>query len=159
MSGGTLLCLAADEVVMDENAVLGPVDPQLGEYPAVSILSVLDRKEPKDIDDRTFILADVSRKAIAQVSEFVKTIVSGARSEEEAQKVARAVTEGRRTHDHPIFFEEAREMGIKVSSDMPKEVYQLMDLFPQAVQQRPSVQYIPIPYKSGNPPEKPSEPA
>lgn len=27
MSGGTLLALAADEIVMDENAVLGPVDP------------------------------------------------------------------------------------------------------------------------------------
>jgi ClpP class serine protease len=33
MSGGTLIALAADEIVMDENAVLGPVDPQLGQYP------------------------------------------------------------------------------------------------------------------------------
>lgn len=31
MSGGTLIALAADEIVMDENAVLGPVDPQLGQ--------------------------------------------------------------------------------------------------------------------------------
>ena len=30
MSGGTLLALAADEIVMDDNAVLGPVDPQIG---------------------------------------------------------------------------------------------------------------------------------
>src|SRR5262245_5659028 len=28
MSGGTLIALAADEIVMDPNAVLGPVDPQ-----------------------------------------------------------------------------------------------------------------------------------
>src|SRR5881628_4066294 len=65
MSGGTLIALAADEIVMDPNAVLGPVDPQLGESPAASVLTVLDRKKPEDIDDRTFILADVSRKAIA----------------------------------------------------------------------------------------------
>jgi ClpP class serine protease len=149
MSGGTLLCLAADEVVMDENAVLGPVDPQLGEYPAVSILSVLDRKEPKDIDDKTFILADVSRKALTQVSDFVKMLLSGERSEEDIARITRSITEGKWTHDYPIFFEGARDMGIPVSSDMPKEVYQLMDLFPQAVQQRPSVQYIPIPYKGG----------
>jgi len=45
MSGGTLLALAADEIVMDENAVLGPVDPQIGNYPAASILRVLDQKE------------------------------------------------------------------------------------------------------------------
>src|SRR5947208_2793758 len=31
MSGGTLIALAADEIVMCEHAVLGPVDPQLGE--------------------------------------------------------------------------------------------------------------------------------
>jgi ClpP class serine protease len=154
MSGGTLLCLAADEVVMDENAVLGPVDPQLGEYPAVSVLSVLDRKEPKDIDDETFILADVSRKALDQVSRFVKTILLDGRNAEDAKRITAALTEGKWSHDYPIFFEEARSLGINVSSAMPREVYQLMDLFPQALQQRTSVQYIPIPYKSGVPPQQ-----
>ena len=33
MSGGTLIALAADEIVMCEHAVLGPVDPQLGRVP------------------------------------------------------------------------------------------------------------------------------
>lgn len=44
MSGGTLIALAADEIIMDENAVLGPVDPQLGKYPAVSILSAIEKR-------------------------------------------------------------------------------------------------------------------
>ncbi len=43
MSGGTLIALAADEIVMSEYAVLGPVDPQLGQYPAASILKVEGR--------------------------------------------------------------------------------------------------------------------
>ncbi|MDP8023923.1 MAG: ATP-dependent Clp protease proteolytic subunit, partial [Conexivisphaerales archaeon] len=30
MSGGTLISIAADKIIMDENAVLGPLDPQLG---------------------------------------------------------------------------------------------------------------------------------
>src|SRR5256712_10340640 len=33
MSGGTLIALAADEIVMSEYAGLGPVDPQIGQYP------------------------------------------------------------------------------------------------------------------------------
>ena len=37
-------------------------------------------------------------------------------------------------------------MGLPVATGMPVEVYQLMDLFPQAMQRRPSVAYIPIPY-------------
>src|SRR4029450_6339264 len=76
MSGGTLIALAADEIVLDPNAVLGPVDPQLGESPAASVLTVLDKKKPDDIEDKTFILADVSRKAITQVRRTVQDLLS-----------------------------------------------------------------------------------
>src|SRR6266850_5065722 len=61
MSGGTLIALAADEIVLDPHAALGPVDPQLGEYPAASIIEAVGR--PGDHDDKTLIMADVSRKA------------------------------------------------------------------------------------------------
>jgi ClpP class serine protease len=147
MSGGTLLCLAADEVVMDENAVLGPIDPQLGEYPAVSILKAVKEKEPKDIDDKTLILADVAQKALDQMKTFVKNILLERMDEGTAEKVANTLTEGRWTHDYPITVEEAKKLGLPVTAGLPEEIYQLMDLFPQAMQRRPSVQYIPIPYK------------
>ncbi|MGB9715186.1 MAG: SDH family Clp fold serine proteinase [Thermodesulfovibrionales bacterium] len=147
MSGGTLLCLAADEVVMDENAVLGPIDPQLGEYPAVSILKTVKEKEPKDIDDKTLILADVAQKALNQMRNFVKNLLLERMDEESSERLAITLTEGRWTHDYPITFEEAKKLGLLVSVGLPEEIYQLMDLFPQAVQQRPSVQYIPVPYK------------
>jgi hypothetical protein len=35
---------------------------------------------------------------------------------------------------------------------MPQEVYQLMNLYPQSGQRRPSVDYIPIPYPAHTPP-------
>lgn len=44
MSGGTMLALAADEIIVDANAVLGSVDPQLGNFPAASILKVVEQK-------------------------------------------------------------------------------------------------------------------
>lgn len=147
MSGGTLLCLAADEVVIDENAVLGPIDPQLGEYPAVSILKTVKEKEPKDIDDKTLILADVAQKALNQMRSFVKKLLLDRMDEESAEKLSNTLTEGRWTHDYPITFEEAKKLGLPVKAGLPEEIYELMDLFPQAIQQRPSVQYIPVPYK------------
>src|SRR3954447_10892074 len=67
MSGGTLIALAADEIVMDPNAVLGPVDPQLGEYPAASIIKAVSQKNKNRVDDQTLILADISEKAIQQL--------------------------------------------------------------------------------------------
>lgn len=67
MSGGTLIALAADEIVMCRHSVLGPVDPQLGNMPAASLIKVADEKPIADVDDQTLVLADVGRKAIAQV--------------------------------------------------------------------------------------------
>lgn len=59
MSGGTLIALAADEIVMCEHSVLGPIDPQLGELPAVSLIKVVEDKPVSKIDDPALILADV----------------------------------------------------------------------------------------------------
>ena len=150
MSGGTLIALAADEIVMDPNAVLGPVDPQLGQYPAASILKVLEIKDINKIDDQTLIMADISRKAIKQVKRCIKTILSGKMPEHKAEELADLLSRGEWTHDYPITYQEAKELGLPVSTEMPVEVYQLMSLYPQPVQRRPSVQYVPMPYKEGN---------
>lgn len=147
MSGGTLLALAADEIVMDENAVLGPMDPQVGEYPAASILRAIQAKEAKDVEDKTLILADVAQKAIAQIQVFVRELLQGRMEPEKAEEVTKSLTEGRWTHDYPILCAQAKELGLPVSSDLPGEVYALMDLYPQPAQRRPSVQYIPLPYR------------
>lgn len=146
MSGGTLIALAADEIVMDENAVLGPVDPQLGQHPAVSILSILDQKNIDKVEDATLIQADMARKAIRQVKETVKRIVAEHMPEEFAENLADIMTSGRWTHDYPISVEEARQLGLTIKTNVPTEVYQLMNLFPQAGGGRPTVEYIPVPY-------------
>jgi ClpP class serine protease len=158
MSGGTLIALSADEIIMDDNAVLGPVDPQVGNQPAVSILSVLGQKDTNEIDDQTLILADISRKAIRQVKDTVKKILSERVSDEVAEELAEVLSSGRWTHDYPISVEEARQLGLPVRTDVPMEVYQVMNLFPQAGRGRPSVEYIPVPYPIRQPSPGRSEP-
>ena len=145
MSGGTLIALAADEIVMDENAVLGPVDPQLGQRPAASILKVLERKPIREIDDETIMLADISEKAIRQVKATVTSLLREKMGEERAEQLATTLSTGIWTHDYPITVAEARELGLPVSTEMPKDVYRLMGLYPQTAQRRPSVEYIPVP--------------
>ncbi|HEX68421.1 MAG TPA: hypothetical protein ENG13_05120 [bacterium] len=147
MSGGTFIALAADEIIMDPHAVLGPVDPQLGEYPAVSILKVLEEKDKNEIDDRTLIMADIAKKAIHQVEEAVYKILEGRYPSEKAKELAHLLSSGKWTHDHPITFEEAKSLGLPVNENMPEEIYQLMSLYPQPVRRQPSVEYIPIPYR------------
>ncbi len=160
MSGGTLLALAADEIVMDENAVLGPVDPQIGQWPANSILKAVEQKAVNEVDDETLILADVARKAVSQIRNLIVNILShGEMPKEKAETLADMLSSGIWTHDYPIGVSEAKEMGLPVNSDVPQEVYQLMSLFPQAGRGRPTVLYIPMPYpirrpeRGQNPPE------
>ncbi len=150
MSGGTLIALAADEIIMDENAVLGPVDPQIGNMPAASILKVLEKKEPKDMDDQTLILADVSEKAIKQMVDYlVELLTKNGMDEEKAKKIAEELATGKYTHDYPLTVEHLQKLGLPVNTNVPEEVYELMELYEQPMgSQPPSVQYIPVPYKS-----------
>ncbi len=145
MSGGTLIALAADKIIMDPHAVLGPVDPQLMNYPAPSILRAVRKKDPKDIDDQTLILADVAEKAIEQVRSTVYELLRDKMGDEKAKEVAKILTEGRWTHDYPITVEEAKRLGLNVSTDVPPEVYELMELYPQPMMQRYGVEFVPTP--------------
>ncbi len=147
MSGGTLIALAADEIVMAPSAVLGPVDPQLGEYPAASILAAVDRKPVARTDDRTLILADIASKALRQVTESVQQILrDNGMSAEAAQGVADQLSTGQWTHDYPLELDTLKRLGLPASDKLPDVVFDLMALYPQPMRGQPSVQYIPLPY-------------
>jgi ClpP class serine protease len=146
MSGGTLIALAADEIVMSKHAVLGPVDPQLGKFPAASLIKVVDQKPLAEVDDETLILADVGRKAIAQVKKSAQGLLDRRLPADQAEALATKLSTGTWTHDYPISLSEARELGLPVSSEMPKEVFELMSLYPQPVRsQAGGVEYLPVP--------------
>ena len=144
MSGGSLIALAADEIIMDPNAVLGPVDPQIGDMPAASIVKLLSIKKAEDISDEMLILADMSAKARVQVATFVAEVLLKHMPKDKAVALATTLTEGRWTHDFPITVEMAKSLGLPISGGMPRTVYDLMDLYPQGGKGRPSVLYVPL---------------
>jgi ClpP class serine protease len=150
MSGGTLIALAADEIVMCKHSVLGPIDPQLGESPAVSLIKVIQDKPVSKIDDRTLILADVGRKAIAQVKQAASELLNRRMLAQEASTTAEKLTSGAWTHDYPIWASTASSLGLPISTEMPDDVLQLMNLYPQPVrmQSDSGVQYLPVPRRT-----------
>jgi ClpP class serine protease len=148
MSGGTLIAFAADEIVMDPHAVLGPVDPQLMEgnasYPAVSLLKVLEKKKIDEVDDRTIILADEARKAMSQNEGLVRKILAGRYPDETVNKIVDELVSGKYTHDIPITVDQASAMGLKVSTQVPGEIYDLMHLYKMGTStKRPGVEFVP----------------
>src|ERR1700726_26614 len=146
MSGGTLIALAADEIVMCKHSVLGPIDPQLGQSPAASLIKVVEQKPISEIDDETLILADIGRKAIVQLKGAAKKLLSRRLPADQAEALAEKLSTGTWTHDYPIAAEEARELGLPVSTEMPNRVLELMALYPQPVHTQPGgVEYLPVP--------------
>jgi ClpP class serine protease len=145
MSGGTLISLAAREIVMSEHAVLGPVDPQLGKYPAASVLKVIAKKPIKDVEDETLIMADQAEKAIFQVRESVKELLQGKPTNGKVDELARLLSEGTWTHDFPITYERAQALGLPVNANIPDDVLKLMALYPQPTRTQPTVEYLPGP--------------
>jgi len=130
MSGGTLIALAADEIVMDKNAVLGPVDPQLimnkTSMPAVSIIKIPDYKKWSEIEDSTIIMYDQALKSLKQVKTMVSYLL---KNQKNLNLIINNLVLGKVTHDYPLFYEDVRKLGLHVSTDMPSNIYKLMDLF------------------------------
>jgi ClpP class serine protease len=151
MSGGTLVALAADEIVMSPDAVLGPVDPQVGQLPATSILKVVSRKPIAEIDDHTLILADQAEKAISQIRASVRELLADKLPPERAAELADLLSEGTWTHDYAITADAARALGLHVSTDLPGDVFRLMEYFPQPLRSQPGVEYLPTPRRYERP--------
>lgn len=145
MSGGTLIALAADEIVMCRHSVLGPIDPQIGGVSSVSLLKIIEEKPIGQIDDHTIAQAHVARRALAQIRAEAKHFLSDQMPEDKAAQVAELLSSGAWTHDYPISANEARALGLRVATDMPKAVLELMTLFPQPVRAAGGVEYLPGP--------------
>jgi ClpP class serine protease len=149
MSGGTLIALAADEIVMCDHSVLGPIDPQLGDSPAASLIKVVEEKPIAKIDDHTLIMADVGRKAITQVKQAASELLTRRLPEEQATALAEKLATGIWTHDYPIWASTAKSLGLSISTNMPDDVLQLLKLYPQPVRmQSGGVQYLPVPRRN-----------
>jgi ClpP class serine protease len=144
MSGGTLVALADDEIVMCKHSVLGAIDPQLGDSPAASLLKVVEQKPVAEIDDQTLIRADIGRKAIAQVKQAAAELLQRTLPTDRAETLGEKLATGTWTHDYPIWAGTAKELGLRVRTDMPNEVLELMSLYPQPVRtQGGAVEYLP----------------
>jgi len=143
MSGGTLIALAADEIVLGEFSVLGPIDPQIAGLPAASIVKARDAKPIDEVFDLTLVLADVAEKALAQVKQGAVELLTPRMERSAAEALAAKLAGGHWTHDYALTATQAIELGLPVKVGVPREVMELMKLYPQPIQQS-GVEYLPI---------------
>ena len=140
-----LIALAADQILLDPNAVLGPVDVRIGPYPAASLLMLGQEKAVTALEDRSVVLIDQARRAVGQARTVVaELLMARGSSGEQADEVAATLVAGPWTPHYPILIEEAKRFGLPVSDALPPEVYGLMDLYDPAPGPRPSTGVVTI---------------
>ncbi len=128
MSGGTLLALAADHILLDQNAMLGPIDPQLNSTPASAFMKVIRVKDLNSVSDQTIMMADMAEKATNQIRQTAYNLLRGKLGDDKAIQLATVLTEGRWTHDYPLHVEQLVEMGLPVITDIPAPFWELLGL-------------------------------
>lgn len=141
MSGATLVCLAADEIVMEPFSALGPLDPQIGGFPSPSLVKLVELKGPQYVSDQMVLLADVAAKSLRQMKSFIQHLLKRNMSEQESKRVADFMTEGYLTHDSPLTAGKLRSLGLNVVMSVPDDVHRFMKLH--------KLVSAPLPYERG----------
>lgn len=136
MSAGTMIACSCKEILMARHANLGPIDPQLGNFPAYGVKEEFKRacKEVKRDSSKipiwqsiigrygpTFLSQcensiDWSKKFVEKELESVM-FEGDPQAKAKAKNIVRRLTDyrGNKTHARHIHFDELQEMGLKVS--------------------------------------------
>ncbi|MHB8587189.1 MAG: SDH family Clp fold serine proteinase [Thermoplasmatota archaeon] len=134
MSGGTLIALAAKEIIMAPPAVLGPVDPQVGDFlrgrHSVASWTRITREKGSAADDLSIAYGDVSEKLLKESRAVVMGLVAGRVADPAI--VADRLVSGTMSHGAPLGVGELRGLGLPVQRDLPPEVIAFLDTFAKA---------------------------
>ena len=138
MSGGTVIALAVDEIVMAKDAVIGPIDPQIGDflrgvYPAPSWIYAAETKK-ENAADTTIVMSDISRKALKLTRDVATELLegkiqAGPAGENRLDNVVEKLVSGELIHSTSLSANQAKELGLPVSTDFPEDVHEFMKLF------------------------------
>ncbi len=125
LSEGSLIALAADEIMMERYSILGPVDPLLEDMPAAAIMAAVKRKPIQTVTDRMLLLSDEARMELEKSKAFVKWLLSDKMDEKMAGQVAEFLAGGYMSSATPITLDVARALGLNVVEGIPEKVYSI----------------------------------
>lgn len=129
MSGGTMIALAADKVVMDDTASIGPIDTIYGGFSAEAYEALLEQKGVEATQDVLVMLAHEAKKYDRYAVRVARTIINDAHKDKARPEhhLADHLSSGRMSHSEAITAREAEDLGMNVSRKLPEAVAGLVD--------------------------------
>lgn len=129
MSGGTMIALAADKVVLGTAASLGPIDTIYGGFPNDAYQALLEQKGPLATQDVLVLLAHEADKYDRYAKDVAREIVNPVHKREDKDKhyLADHLSAGKMSHSQAITASDAKRLGMNVSTEVPKIIYDFVD--------------------------------
>lgn len=129
-SAGTLLCLSARTIFMDPQAMLGPIDPQIGIASldgAFAVSDLANMKNLKSIDhqDDSIVLGDlVGQKWIKLLKSKISEIMAPNYEPGTINMIFEELASGKLPHDAPLNWPRLQELGLNISPcRLPPSIY------------------------------------
>jgi len=130
-SGGTIIALACDKIIMAEDSALGPIDPQMASYDVMSGKMTMSFSFQEGyemftdrlvtIDEKNFKIEILKRRTLKTIPPYLTYLNSLLIKNYSDQTTRQQIINffmADRAHGLPIFYESCVEIGLKV---MPEE--------------------------------------
>tara|TARA_R110000868_G_scaffold53249_1_gene167323 strand:+ start:21887 stop:22933 length:1047 start_codon:yes stop_codon:yes gene_type:complete len=130
MSGGTMIALAADKVVLDPTASLGPIDTIYGGFPTETYRDLLEKKGPLATQDVLVMLAHEAEKYDVYANKVARQIVNPAHKpngDKDDHTLADYLSAGTLSHSQAVTPKDAKDRGMNISTKIPSTIYGLVD--------------------------------
>lgn len=131
-SAGTLIALAADEIIMHEHAYIGPIDPQYTMGISATSISKFDASSSTSwVGDVVQLMKSDSDRSITRVKGLVSKICSSrAIHDNEDDHLCDELASGKYNHDQPIFYRDIQEKKLlkNISIDIDKDIIKIFEM-------------------------------
>jgi ClpP class serine protease len=128
MSGGTMISMGAQEIIMDKNACMGPCDPQVGtlfkSFSDRGWNEIIKRKGYKKSHDDTIAMAMMSSQVTETIRGSLKDLLNIKNKKQKARTLD-MLTKGETAHLQQFSIDDMHKMGFNVKelkTDIPHKI-------------------------------------
>ena len=117
MSGGALLSLSTDEIIMADNACIGPVDCQLGslfKYGSAKSWNQIVKYKGKRSEDGSIQMAMMGSQYTRSIRTHLENVLDFGLDKKQKKLIADYLTNGNIEHAYPLTSNELINMGIPI---------------------------------------------
>jgi len=130
MSGGSLLALTCDELLMTRNASIGPIDPQIGSWFKFGSAKAWDKIvkfKGRKAEDQSISFAMMGKQYTKTLKSHILKVLGFSLSKNQKEKLADYLTKGDIEHAYALTPLDLERFGLKISIIQDKKLLKILE--------------------------------